>query len=265
MERRVEATASPGIDLLQVESRILQLQAELTTARTNKQVAVTRLTQLSGVGSLRNAQTVFEEMQTMQFADSYYAQVRDLDLRDIALTSPGVLLAKGEVEAAKARLQAKRAEKWPNVYVRVDSPLSKPANTSGSNGTTAFVGIRYTPGAGFANLADAEAIALRTDGLAQAIETATRDASELMQNDRDELANARLQITALSRSISGSQAVLESYSRQFQAGRKSWLDLLNAARELVQNEFAMSDTNAAMLCTMHRLQIRTGQNLPTPE
>ena len=63
-----------------------------------------------------------------------------------------------------------------------------------------------------------------------------------------------------SKASEGSEKVLESYQRQFQAGRKSWLDLLNAVRELAQNEYALADAKAGMVSAMNRLQIRMGQD-----
>jgi adhesin transport system outer membrane protein len=64
----------------------------------------------------------------------------------------------------------------------------------------------------------------------------------------------------LDQSVRGSDKVLESYQRQFQAGRKSWLDLLNAVRELAQNQYALADAKASMAAAMLRLQIRMGQD-----
>ena len=48
MRRRVEAEASPRIDLELADSRLLQTEVELAVAQTSLQVAVTRLEQLSG-------------------------------------------------------------------------------------------------------------------------------------------------------------------------------------------------------------------------
>jgi adhesin transport system outer membrane protein len=39
------------------------------------------------------------------------------------------------------------------------------------------------------------------------------------------------------------------------------LDLLNAVRELAQNEYALADSRAAMAAAMYRLQIRSGQDV----
>ena len=50
--------------------------------------------------------------------------------------------------------------------------------------------------------------------------------------------------------------MLESYERQFQGGRKSWLDLLNAVRELVQNEYSLAEAKASLMAAIYKFQIR---------
>ena len=82
-----------------------------------------------------------------------------------------------------------------------------------------------------------------------------------MQNEQEEFINARSRLVSLEKSVAGSDKVLESYQRQFQAGRKSWLDLLNAVRELAQNQYALADARASMVAAMNRLQIRAGQDV----
>ena len=75
-------------------------------------------------------------------------------------------------------------------------------------------------------------------------------------NDRDELARARWRLRTMSSALSSSKAVLESYERQFAAGRRSWMDLLNAMRELTQNDYARVEAHAQMAGSLHRLQLR---------
>ena len=64
----------------------------------------------------------------------------------------------------------------------------------------------------------------------------------------------------MDKSVSGSALVLESYQRQFQAGRKTWQDLLKAVLELAQNEYAAAEAQAVMQGAMNRLEIRMGQS-----
>ena len=51
--------------------------------------------------------------------------------------------------------------------------------------------------------------------------------------------------------------VSDSYDRQFLAGRKSWLDVMNAARELSQNETQLADLLSTQLTATWRLAIYT--------
>ena len=104
------------------------------------------------------------------------------------------------------------------------------------------------------------ALSTRIASQEQLVEAAQREAYETLQADREEFGNARLRIEALEKATRGSGLVLESYQRQFQAGRKTWQDLLNAVRELAQNEYALADARSSLVGAMHRLEIRMGKN-----
>jgi adhesin transport system outer membrane protein len=55
-----------------------------------------------------------------------------------------------------------------------------------------------------------------------------------------------------------SAEVSESYARQYTAGRKSWLDVLNAAREASQAELTLVDAQSQMQAAVLRLKAQTG-------
>lgn len=258
MRRRVDAQASPKIDLELADSRLLQTDVELATAQTSLQVAVLRLEQLSGEPalSLRIPHAIYPtkliDTQTFQ------RQLSEVDLLSVAREHPLAARARVEVQQLRSRLDAKQAEAYPQLFVRVYKPVgTTPVSTDTS--TTAFVGLRYSPGAGFSNFVEAQAIGTRIAGSEQSVEAVIRETQQTLQNDREDFANARLRIAALEKSVTSSAVVLESYQRQFQAGRKQWQDLLNQVRELAQNQYALADAQALMVGAMHRLQVRMGQ------
>ena len=123
-----------------------------------------------------------------------------------------------------------------------------------------FAGLSYTPGAGFANVVEAQALSTRVAKSEQGVEVAMKDIQETMQNDREEFLNAYAQISALKKSVAGSDMVLASFERQFQANRKTWLDLLNQVRELAQNEYALVDAQASLVGSRLRLEINMAPN-----
>lgn len=259
MRRRVDVEASPRIDLELADSRLLQTEVEYTTAQTSLQVALTRLEQFSGEFNLLSRIQDARYPSTLMETNSFSQQLKDADWRTIASDHPVAAKARIEVVQVQRRLDAKEAEALPQVFVRVYKPIGV-IPTSTDTSTTAFLGMRYSPGAGFATYAEAKAIATRMDGAQQSVEAAIREMQQTLQNDREEFVNARSRIAALEKSVASSALVLESYQRQFQAGRKQWQDLLNQVRELAQNQYALADAQASMVGSMYRLQIRMGQD-----
>ncbi len=259
MRRRVDAEASPRIDLELADSRLLQTEVEYTTAQTSLQVALIRLEQFSGEFNLLSRIQDARYPSTLMDTNSFNQQLTYADWRTIASDHPVAAKARIDVVQLQRRLDAKEAEALPQVFVRVYKPIGV-IPTSTDTSTTAFLGMRYSPGAGFATYAEAKAIATRMDGAQQSVEAAIREMQQTLQNDREEFVNARSRIAALEKSVASSALVLESYQRQFQAGRKQWQDLLNQVRELAQNQYALADAQASMVGSMYRLQIRMGQD-----
>lgn len=258
MSRRVRAEASARIDLELANARLLQTQVELSSAQSSLQVATRRLEQLTGESNLalRVPDAVYP--LALNETQSFDAQLTNIDWLGLAKEHPASAKARLEVVQMRRRLDAKRAEAFPQVFVRVYKPLGA-IPTSSDTSTTAFVGLRYSPGAGFSNVVEEQAIATRISGSEQSVESAIREMQQTLQNDREEFTNARSRIAALEKAVSSSVLVLDSYQRQFQAGRKQWQDLLNQVRELAQNQYALADAQASMAGAMYRLQIRMGQ------
>jgi adhesin transport system outer membrane protein len=68
---------------------------------------------------------------------------------------------------------------------------------------------------------------------------------------------AQLRRKGLEAAIQGTADVADSYERQFLAGRKQWLDLLNSARELSQSEVQLADVIGAQHLSAWKLAIFT--------
>lgn len=259
MLRRVEAEASPRIDLELVDARLLQTEVEYTTAKTSLQVALTRLEQLSGQENLslraRQANYPAGLADTKKFAQ----QLKQINWLNVASEHPVAMKARIEAVQVRRRLDAKVAESYPQIFARLYKPIGA-IPTSSDTSTTAFLGMRYSPGAGFSTLAEAQAIGTRIASADQSVEAVMREMQQTLQNDSEEFLNARSRIAALEKSVASSELVLESYQRQFQAGRKQWQDLLNQVRELAQNQYALADAHASLVGAMHRLQVRMGED-----
>jgi len=254
MQRRVDAEASSPIDLVLANSRQLQTQVEFDAAQRNLKVALNKLEQLSGELNLRQRLPTLAPFPSLSMVTPFADQLQRVDWIDLATRAPAVQIARSDVVSAHNRLRTKEAERWPQLYVRVDKPVGN-HYIGTNNSTVTFAGLSYTPGAGFANVVEAQALTQRIAKSEQGVDAALKDMQETLQNDREEFLNAYAQIAALEKSVSGSDMVLASFERQFQANRKTWLDLLNQVRELAQNEYALVDAQASLMGSRLRLEI----------
>jgi adhesin transport system outer membrane protein len=69
--------------------------------------------------------------------------------------------------------------------------------------------------------------------------------SEQIQLDWALIKAANLRIRGLTLAAAAGVEVLESYERQFLAGRKQWIDLMNAVREQAQTQSQLADAMVA--------------------
>lgn len=260
MQRRVEANASAAIDLALAEARVLQAQADLALARSVVLQATGRLEQLSGLPHLGLRVREIQLAPLMRPVEAMAQQLRQLDLTVVASESPTVQRAAYEYSVLEKRLEVKAAEQNPQVYFRLDKPLDS-ASGSGSTSLRYYVGLRYSPSAGGAGYAEVKALSTRLEGQGLAADTALREVLQALSTDREEFISARNRLDGLERSAAGAKDVLASYQRQFEAARKSWLDLLNSVREVSAGEYALAEARVAMLGAMWRLQLRMGQPL----
>lgn len=259
MQRRVDAEASSRIDLVLANSRQLQTQVELDTAQRNLRLALLKLEQLSGEANLRQRLHTLDALPGLPHAAHFLEQLQQTDWVDVATRAPAVQIALRDVVSARNRLRTKEAERWPQLYVRLDLPVGG-NYLNANNSVVAFAGLSYTPGAGFANVVEAQAMATRIFKAEQGVEAAMKEAQESLQNDREEFINAHAQVAALEKSVAGSDAVLASFERQFQANRKTWLDLLNQVREVAQNEYALTDAQASLVGSRLRIELNMAPN-----
>lgn len=257
MLRRVEAQASPRIDLELVDARVFQTEVELSSAQTLYANSINRLEQLTGLSGLKQAGRLAFDFYNAPMAARIHQEMQLEDLEHLVSKDNAVLRTQAEVELARARYNTKDAEKWPQLFVRVDQPVGKVVSYSDTR-MSAFIGLQYTPNAGFSNFLQAQSLLTRVESSQQLVESTQREVREAFENDREEIFSARQKVAALERAVTGSSAVRESYERQFQGGKKSWLDLLNAARELTQNEYGLADAKTGLMAAIYKYQVRAG-------
>lgn len=257
MQRRVAAQVSPPIEQELIASRMARLQVDLAASEASRRLALARLELLLGaeyaakelVGP-RPIETQVRELIEMLAREPLDQFPQSVD------EHPTIRKAQLQARALQHQFEAAQASQWPQVYARLQHPL-------GSSGIVVdkslFIGLRYTPGAGFSSLAQARGALARTESQQIAVQTARRELRDAMRADIEEINSARGRIEALQASIHASTQVLSSYERQFIAGRRTWLEVLNAVREDGEHRSALADAGASLLGAAYRLRVRAGQ------
>lgn len=253
MTRRVQSELSTQVELQLVQAQVMQARLDRRKALLNASLAKLRLEQLTGIEGLRNTlSSPASEGVPDRFAAEAQA-FQGTDWAALANRQPTVRRAEKELLAAQSRIETKRSELRPQLYARVDRGL-------GSGGTTAaFVGVRYSTGAGFAASSEVDALIARAASLEGARDAARLEVLQAMLNDANEIQENLQRYKSSVVLVESARQIHESYVRQFTAAKKSWLDVMNAMRELSQNEYALNDVQHNFFGLLQRLRVYAAQ------
>jgi outer membrane protein TolC len=79
-------------------------------------------------------------------------------------------------------------------------------------------------------------------------------------NDVSVLQSIKQRIQATDGALQSSVSVFESFERQFNSGRKTWLELMTVVKEVVQNEIQLAEIRGSELQTSWHLHIVTSDS-----
>lgn len=253
IQRRVANGVSPPSDLTLAAARLSQAQTEFAQAQSATRTSHAQLVQLTGT---RLAEFTSNVMRSHAADGPSYPpppQWRQLALeRDPQLTR-----LTAELDALAADIRVKQGQVLPSVSLRFEHDLTSRQQYTGVNSDSRLLlQVNAQPGAGLSALAGIDAAVARREA---AIETRRSTVLELEQQlDIDFADHAaaldRLEVAKLLEQ--STQDVADSYARQFVAGRKSWLDVLNAVREAVSARLSIHDAQALLGQTWWRLRLR---------
>lgn len=250
MTRRVSQGVSAKIELDLVTNRILQDQNALQGAIEQQRIAEARLEQMIGapVGRPSGMNIVEMAKQAKEQSQGY----GDLAFAQISENHPSVIRQRFEIDSARYEVKSQRASQMPTVYVQYKNNYHHRDNRFDDD---IMLGVSYNPGAGFSNIALAKASEARVQSLIQSQEAVRRTVMENIQTQYQQFISARDQELSLTAAVAGAQIVLNSYRRQFIAGRKSWLEVLNSLRDQAQYEQQLRHVQTQMVANFYKLQV----------
>jgi len=247
MERRVEQEVSPLADLELARSRAAQIEQEYTVTRAARETALRVMAEL-----------IADPSYDLGPIPAYNPQL-DLSDREIledqsVAFDPTLRRLGSQADVARADFDARKASILPQ--------LNAQYTYDDLRGSRVGVVVRAQTTGGLSQISEVNSARLRIES---ALES-RRQAEQRLRRDvasdiiNFEAAKARASISTRASETAG--RVSESYVRQFIAGRRSWLDVMNALREAVTAQVGKSDAEFSAMSTAVQLVLRSGRWRP---
>jgi outer membrane protein, adhesin transport system len=275
MERRVEQQISPPIELQQLKIRVSQAKAELLTAKANQDIARQRLVQWAGSDALqlmgqtailkdKPSSTLTKQHNTLTILPPETTQKLEL----AASRAPSMMRSEADIQATQSDVKQKRAEQWPTVYARAERQFNGGGLFSKKTENTLYFGLQYTLGSGLGLYSQIESAQSKVSALQSEREAQLRQTLETYKSEWRDYQTTAERITLALEVTNSNLALIDSYTRLFVAGRRSWLELLNALREANAADQLLSDLLVQQQASHVRLSVYLGelswQSRPVP-
>lgn len=254
MDRRVQSSVSASVDQVLINSRISQARSDLSTFNNGQQTALAQLGQLVG-HPLQAADVEFDAAMALSAP-----RQPDEVIRQALQTNPTLRRMDADINTVVHQEEKQRAALMPTLSVKAEYQNGLfDQNSIDDEDTRIYTTLDFSPGAGLSSLANIRSATARISATKQAKKAAQRDLIAKIQADYEDCQNAYTRQRLIGKTVLSSREVLESYTRLFVAGKRSWLDVLNSARELTQNELILADVLAVYQASAYRLRLHAGE------
>ena len=248
IKRRTEAEISPLADATLAQARLQQAVSERIQIKKQLDASMTTLAQW----------TVFLNGPIKAPVDIPFTQPAQSELLERAIAHSAQrkrLLA--QIESAEAQIKVSKAQVWPTVVAGFQRTWGGvvPAGYDRNKG---YLSLEFQSGAGLSSLTGVQAAVSRKDAASYELETLERNLSAQVVATLSEFQALESQLEPSKALLAGTTEIVESYLRQYQLGRKNWLDVLNAQREKTQALYSEADTRFGHQSSKVRLMIMTG-------
>lgn len=174
--------------------------------------------------------------------------------------SYGLQAAQADVNSAQASIRTVRSELFPRVDVELAANRNRDLDgvPGQSNDLSAMLVMRYNLFRGGGDQARVRQARERESAAAENAQNITEFTEESVARSWAARATARNRLAPLESHVQASEQVLEAYRSQFELGRRSLLDLVNAENELFQSRATLSSGRITARSSEFRLLAAMG-------
>lgn len=244
-------------DVRQTEARLAAARNVLATATGNLRDAQARYTRVTGAKA--------KELEASAAPIFALPEGPETAAAKAATSSPTVRIAKADIDVAEAELKGSRAGYYP----RFDLEMGAAANRQidgivGSDvQAEALVVMRYNLFRGGGDIAREREAFSRVNETHQGLRKARLEAEEQARLSFNALTTARSRVDALAAQKRANAATRDAYAEQFDLGRRSLLDLLDAENEYYLAKSNLLTAEFTESFAVYRVLAVVGDLLPT--
>ena len=258
VQRRLVAGAATEADVLLSKSRIESTQADLYGIESQKASALARLSEL-----LARPVTSAE----LSAAPSPALPLEGDDatwMGKAQSNSPAIQRLKAQALATESEVTAARADMSPQLSLRFERQNGSFTYLNYGTVDRVYLSVSSQVGAGLSSFTQQQSAQMRLAAAQTEVENERQNLSEQVRNDLTLYRNLSVRIPFLSTALQSTRQIQEAWERQFLAGRKSWLEVMNAVREIQQAESQLIEAQTNQMQLSWRLTILAdgGPRLP---
>lgn len=249
VQRRVKEGAAAPSELTMTDGRVAQVSAQQQAQKALQEVSRSRLAQLLGKPFSLTSCPPWPTLLRWQHPDP--DRLADL----LAEKHPTLSRLRGQIEQIRHEIDERKADLQPEVFVRAEHQSGNFTIPNSPRTHRVFVGLSSRLGPGLSSLQQVQSAQLRQEAAEQELQGAHRKLLEQAQTLWIQLKDVQARLPYLELQSKANWATQEAWDRQFLAGKRSWLEVMNAARDLMQSEIELAEASVSAQSLLWRLAL----------
>lgn len=167
--------------------------------------------------------------------------------------SPTLKRLQFEADAAESEINVAKANMWPQLSARTEQIYGGIIE-----GNATYLAFTYQPGNGLSALSSTSEAVSKKEAAESQVGAVTLDITSKVRNDWTQYFSELKQIEVYFNLSETSRGVYQSYVRQYDAGKKTWVEVLNSRKEATQSNYTYIDAQWNNIIAGIRLEIYMG-------
>ena len=254
LDRRMEVGVSSTSDKDLLSARIEQVSSDKMLAKNKYKVATLQLELI--LDRKINCDIDFRDITTTQNSDI------EESIKKLLEFHPSLKKTSAQIETSKFEQDSTEASIMPNLNLRVErreGDLYSDNYDKSNDQNIVYLAFTATTRAGLSSISDIAAAKIKINEIEYRKKTIEKELIDSLLSDYNNYEIAKNRINILKRSVDSAQNVLDSYTRLFLAGKRQWLDLVNASREVMQYKIELSNLYVTKSILSYKLALKNGQ------